>query len=221
MGNCIIFDRKEWEKEIALFIQKKLIQISKYKASINVMLTGGRTASQLYRELYKIDIFRYFEFVDIFLSDERIVPPDHPDSNFGLIHRELFNKKLPENVNLYSVDVLNPSVCSAASKYHNELPDWFDLILLALGDDGHIASLFPEQEIESHENKYVYIGKQKNHFRYSATHYMLNRSSLTLILVVGNEKTATLNRLLKSKSKAKYPSLKLNNFKYLVVKDND
>lgn len=87
--------------------------------------------------------------VHLFWGDDRCVPPGHPRSNYGMA-RDLFISRVPipaENVHRIRGE-LPPDV--AAREYAAELRDFFDaplprfdLVHLGLGDDGHIASLFP------------------------------------------------------------------------------
>lgn len=220
MKSCIYFDHKDWPIEVAELIDAHLFEISKKKSNVNIMLTGGRSVVQIYRELNKLNITKYFEYADIFLSDERVVSASHEDSNYNLISRELFNRKIPSNTCLHSVDILNQDRKLSAIKYHSELPNWFDLILLSLGEDGHIASLFPYKNIHSDHYKYAYIGDIGGRYlRFSATHHMLNRSDQTLILVVGKNKNSILKSIFMSKDVNKYPSLNINGANYLVIKN--
>jgi 6-phosphogluconolactonase len=122
----------------------------------SVIMGGGRTPGILNKIIIEkarskanaVNWNRVF----IFFSDERCVPPDHPDSNFKLIFDTLIEPLgIPrENVSRILGEV-NPG--QAASRYHEKLSlmgynsphglPVFDLALLGLGPDGHTASLFP------------------------------------------------------------------------------
>jgi 6-phosphogluconolactonase len=116
-----------------------------------VALTGGDSPRELYR-LLGTDEFAGeipWERVHLFWGDDRCVPPDHPRSNFGMA-AELFVDRVPiprPNVHRMPAE-LGPH--EGARLYEEELRSFFsgglphfDLVHLGVGDDGHIASLFP------------------------------------------------------------------------------
>lgn len=127
----------------------------------HVALTGGSSASGLYRELRSptrvgaVDWSR----VHLWFGDDRVVPLDHPDSNAGLAMRELLGADgvpLPGgafHAPLAGVDAGAADAATvAADRYAGELSravpfqdgaPVFDLLLLGMGPDGHVLSVFP------------------------------------------------------------------------------
>ena len=122
-------------------------------------------------------------------SDERLVPPEHPDSNERLA-RETLLARVPipeEQVHpLRSLDVA--------------LPQAFDLVLLGIGSDGHTASLFPGHEEElADRGPLVYVpdaGLPPPHPRISFALAYLNAQPLVALLVAGEGKREILGRVL-------------------------
>src|SRR4051812_31389586 len=112
-----------------------------------VSLTGGSTPRDTYAALAdpsrpyraRIDWTR----VQLFWGDERHVPPDHPDSNFGMANRALVQHVPVPPDHVHRIPAERPDPHAAAAEYAQQLPGAFDVMLLGLGDDCHIASIFP------------------------------------------------------------------------------
>jgi 6-phosphogluconolactonase len=121
------------------------------RAAATVCLTGGSTPRQTYVALAdparsyrrQIDWAR----VHLFWGDERHVPPDHPDSNFGMANRALVQHAPipPDHVHRIRGELVDAH--DAAAEYARGLPESFDVMLLGLGADCHIASIFPGSEL--------------------------------------------------------------------------
>jgi 6-phosphogluconolactonase len=121
-------------------------------------LSGGRTPEPIYQLLAdashpwraRIDWTR----VHLYWSDERNVPPDHPDSNFGLANRALVRRVPIPASQVYRMRGELPAG-EAGNEYDArlrarrlEVPGpLFDVMLLGLGPDAHIASIFPESPV--------------------------------------------------------------------------
>lgn len=115
------------------------------KGSLLVALPGGRTPLPLFEALaaLKADWSR----VHFFMTDERLVPAGSPASNFGEASRSFFSKIAIPPHNLHAVKPGSPR--RAAAAYGREIKELagraggLNLVFLGLGEDGHIASLFP------------------------------------------------------------------------------
>jgi 6-phosphogluconolactonase len=115
------------------------------RGTFRVGLSGGSTPRLLYQRLALPELGAAFDWRRwrIFFSDERSVPPDHPDSNYRMAHEAWFaHVPLPE-ANIHRIaGELDPA--EAAGRYELDLGDEpLDLVLLGIGEDGHTASLFP------------------------------------------------------------------------------
>jgi 6-phosphogluconolactonase len=118
----------------------------------SLCLTGGHTPELLYQRLAteQVDWPR----VQLFWGDERHVPPDHPDSNYGMAQRALLSRIAIPSANIHRIrgELTDPH--EAARLYEAEItvslkarlqPDpLFDVMLLGVGEDAHIASIFPD-----------------------------------------------------------------------------
>jgi len=113
------------------------------KGIVRIALSGGSTPQPIYTELSKKRID--FEKVHFYVLDERYVPIDNPDSNSGMIIRTLFASGPLPNTFVYfdtSKDI-HECIDDFSSRMPNED---FDLMILGVGSDGHIASLFPNAQ---------------------------------------------------------------------------
>ena len=115
------------------------------RGRFRVALSGGNTPRLLYQRLAlpalgaAIDWSRW----EIFFSDERGVPPDHPDSNYRMANDAWFSRVPLPASNVHRIEGELDTV-EAAARYAVELGEQpLDLVLLGIGEDGHTASLFP------------------------------------------------------------------------------
>jgi len=118
-------------------------------------LTGGSSPRQMYRLFGQPpdDILRKIEWtrIHLFWGDERHVPPDHPDSNFGMANELLIEPAAIPSAQVHRMRGELPDASAAAREYDSIVRRYqrpagaptFDVMLLGLGADAHIASLFP------------------------------------------------------------------------------
>jgi 6-phosphogluconolactonase len=150
----------------------------------------------------------FWNRVHFFWGDERDVPPTHPDSNYRLARETLLDKiGIPEN-NIHPIRPESGSPSVAAVSYENELRRFFalqpgeiprlDLIFLGMGDDGHVASLFPHSEALNEKTHLVaapWVAKF-NSYRITLTLPVLNNAECVVFMIQGSSKAETLNRVL-------------------------
>ena len=109
-----------------------------------VALAGGHTPAPVYRLLARTSGIPWSRVI-LFFGDERAVPPDDPRSNFRLVNENLL-AGLPEPPSrIHRMQAERPDREAAASEYAALLPAALDLLLLGMGEDCHVASLFPHQ----------------------------------------------------------------------------
>jgi 6-phosphogluconolactonase len=112
-----------------------------------IALPGGSVASAFFPVLATLAVD--WTRIEVFWIDERAVPPDHPDSNVGLATRLLLvpARVPPERIHRMHGEL--PDLEQAARRATDELrsiagdPPHVDLAIVGVGDDGHVASLFP------------------------------------------------------------------------------
>jgi 6-phosphogluconolactonase len=105
-----------------------------------LVLTGGTTPQRCYELLAELDV--EWGRVAVLFGDERCVPPTDPDSNYRMVKQLLLDKVSPATVYRMPAE-LGPD--AGADEYAQviELVAPLDLVLLGVGEDGHVASLFP------------------------------------------------------------------------------
>lgn len=163
-------------------------------------LAGGSTPSATYDALSSLPV--NWGDVDLWLGDERWVPPDSPDSNALMVEQRL----LPGlTANLHRIEFGDGSDPErAAAEYEATLHTVFthtgehaDTVLLGLGDDGHTASLFPGSDAldeTSREFVAVYVPHLEM-WRLTATIPLLADSNEIVFLVSGGNKAEQVSRL--------------------------
>ena len=172
-----------------------------------VALSGGSTPKILYQLL--AEEFREqvpWPNTHFFWSDERHVPPDHPDSNFRRAHEAMLSRVPVPESNVHRIHGENPNAQQAADDYEKTLVPRLDLILLGLGTDGHTASIFPGSEV-LHETKRLVAApwvEKLNAYRITMTLPLLNNGASIMFLVSGAEKAQIVKEVLEGPKK--YPA---------------
>lgn len=157
----------------------------------NIILTGGRSAQALYQNINKNNQTKKLRNTNIFLTDERNVPPKSELSNQKLIEDNLLSGlDLTNNstFNAYDINLGDPSlICKS---YESIMPDSIDLILLSMGEDGHIASLFPNSTAlrEDHKKILSVNAPKSPPSRFTITPRVINSAKKIIVLCFGKEK---------------------------------
>jgi 6-phosphogluconolactonase len=173
----------------------------------SVALAGGTTPKRVY-ELLATERFKNrveWSQVHLFFGDERAVPPDHPDSNYGMAHEALISKvPIPAN-NVHRI-IGESNANENARLYENQLKTFFagvtwprfNLVFLGMGEDGHTASLFPGGEALNEKSKWVVATRMQrlNQDRITLTLPVFNHAARIIFLVTGEEKAKRLKQVL-------------------------
>jgi len=183
-----------------------------------VALSGGSTPRGLYSQLAKDHADFSWSKTFLFFSDERHVPPDHPDSNYRMVNQAMLSKVPVPAGNVYRVLAENPDASAAAADYEEKLRGFFklrpgdfpcfDLILLGLGPDGHTASLFPGSEGLKEQSRLVianWVEKFKTH-RITFTFPVLNHATDVMFLAAAADKADMVRQVLEGQNTPPFPA---------------
>ena len=199
-------------ESVCLAAADAILRLAKQSVSergeFNLALSGGSTPKKLFQILAKPPYSTSIPWgkTRIFFGDERCVPPTHPDSNFAMASNALLKHINIDPLRVHRVQAeLEPE--DAANAYHTVLGGYlplnnanqavFDLILLGLGDDGHVASLFPDTDIlEEKEKRAAAVWVEKhNSWRISITLPTINSARNVWLLVTGEGKRDIVDRI--------------------------
>jgi 6-phosphogluconolactonase len=165
-----------------------------------IALTGGTAPRGLYALLADDPALRgaiLWEQVDVFFGDERCVPPDHPESNFGMANQALLSRVPlpPANVRRMEgerdpAEAADRYEAALRARFGEGLPR-FDLLLLGLGADGHVASLFPGTAALGERERLAVANRvpRLDSWRITLTLPVLNAAAEVLFLVSGEQKS--------------------------------
>ncbi|MCP4268688.1 MAG: 6-phosphogluconolactonase [Candidatus Brocadiaceae bacterium] len=179
----------------------------------NIAMSGGNTpggvfsllASSPYRD--RVD----WNKLHVFWGDERMVPPEHKDSNFKMARETLLDHVAIPDDNVHRIrGEIAPE--QAAEEYASLLNDHFgtdlpifDIMLLGLGEDGHTASLFPGTDaVEERERHAVAVFVPKlDSWRVTLTLPVINTARDIYFLVSGRSKSDIVQRIMSMKEPSK------------------
>jgi len=168
------------------------------RAGGSIVLTGGSTPKRAYEIAAELE--PDWSRVDVWWGDERCVPPDDERSNYGMAKEALLDRLAvaPRSVQRMRGE-LGPD--AGAEEYEGQLDGVgvFDLVLLGLGPDGHVASLFPDFPTLDVTDRDV-VGTPAGHEpfvdRITLTLPRLRNTRELLFLVTGEDKADAVARAL-------------------------
>jgi len=197
------------------------IKLTKTKNPLFFAISGGNTPKAFFKQLAsdqdlpdrKID----WSNIHLFWVDERCVPPDHPDSNYGMTYKYLLQKITIPEYNVHRIRGEN-SPSEESVRYEKEIIKYlklsdgipiFDWIFLGVGDDGHVASIFPNYPELLTSKKICETAKHPvtGQYRVTMTGPTLIHAKRITFMVVGDSKSIVLKHILHNEPKAKqYPA---------------
>ena len=158
-------------------------------------LAGGRTPEPVYRDLSLASSIDWTR-VDVFFGDERAVPPDHPESNYLMVHRVLLSRVPVPAGQVHRMQAERSDREAAAREYERLLPPRLDILVLGMGSDGHTASLFPGSAALDERQRLVVpvIGAKAPVERLTITPLVIEAARRVAVMATGEDKAAMVTR---------------------------
>jgi 6-phosphogluconolactonase len=181
------------------------------RGRFTVALAGGETPRSTYERLARPPLSELMPWARtfVFFGDERGVPPDHRDSNYGMAHRALLSKVPIPPRQVFRIPGESSDPESVATDYARTLADEMkvrrgeaprlDLVLLGLGIDGHTASLFPGSPVLKEVFRTVaavHAAAALIPQRFTLTFPVLNAAACVIYLVSGSLKAKVVKAAL-------------------------
>ena len=181
----------------------KIQTVIQERGLCTIALAGGNTPKPVYEGIAAQQL--PWDKIHVFWSDERYVPPDHPDSNEAMArHAWLDRVDIPAG-NIHPMPTDEPDPAVSARKHEEHLREFFkvqageipcfDLILLGMGDDGHTASLFPHTDALQVRDRLITVGNKDSQPRLTFTAPLINLAHCVIFIVAGANKRSALDQI--------------------------
>lgn len=187
-------DRETCIDALAGDIVREIDERLKVADAFRLCVSGGRSPIPLFKTLGQRPLA--WARVQVRLVDERYVPPDHPDSNEGLLRRHLL--KGPAHAADFTGLYIAGASPAEAAVIANRDARAIDLVLLGMGEDGHTASLFAgavqlEEALRPEAHYYVHVSPpHAAHERITLSLAALRAARRRILYISGAKKRAIL-----------------------------
>lgn len=204
-----VIERRLFAGVVADELVASVLEAVEERGACHIALSGGRTPGRVYRSLAfppRVEEIPW-DKVTLLWGDERWVPHDNTHSNYKMVHDTLLNfldDSLPE---VLPIDTGLTTPQEAAEAYakllkaqnlplRNDLPQ-LDILLLGLGEDGHVASIFPDSELlNASEAVCAAVTKpETGETRVTLAPAILKNAKRILFLVTGEAKAEVMKKV--------------------------
>ena len=212
---------KQTPEDVARALAEQMVEWSREGHLRHIALSGGSTP----RLLFDILAAEYrhklpWEQLVFYWGDERCVPPDHDQSNYGMTRERLLDPLGIDGSRVHRIrGEAEPE--REARRYagilQEQLPQpsgipRFDLVLLGLGTDGHTASIFPHEAALWDAEAFCEIAThpESGQKRITLTGQVINQAARVVFLVTGQSKAKRVREILEdSAAAASYPAARV------------
>jgi 6-phosphogluconolactonase len=194
---------EQLRERLARRLEREALEAIAARGRFSVALAGGSVASSYFPRLAAVPVD--WSRTDFFWGDERAVPPDHPESNFGVARRLWLEPARVPAERIHRMEAEAPDSEGAASAYAETLvqvagaPPRLDFVLLGLGADGHVCSLFPGHPALREQTRSVlaiHDSPKPPIHRLTLTLPVLTAARLVVVAAAGSRKAAVVREAL-------------------------
>ncbi len=209
--STFVFDSpKDAGEGLADDMIKKTRKVIREKGRCIWALSGGSSIFKLYDALKskKDAISDIWNNLIVCWVDERHVPHENKESNFGKAYRYFWQDvKGPTLIPIQYFEDIEASVEAYKTDLANFDIQLLDIIVLGLGTDGHTASLFPQSKILDNNDADIAanIMAPEHTDRITMTYPMINRSKEITLIAYGSKKGKVFTEAIDNMQKFKYP----------------
>ena len=197
----VIDDLAQLPHTFASEFQNSVMEVLARRGRFSVGLPGGSVASAFLPVLVPLAVD--WTRIDVFWIDERALPPDHPDSNYGIASRLLLVPARVPASRIHRMRGELPELDEAARRAADELksiagdPPALDVVLAGVGEDGHVASIFPGRsasgaKLEAQPIVAVYDSPKPPLRRLTLTLDVLSGARLVVVAAFGTSKAVVM-----------------------------
>jgi len=199
MAEYLVTDPASFASRAAEQIGRALERMSETRRDVTLVLCGGKTVGPVYEHLAALrSVSLHWEATSFYFGDERAVPPEHRDSNYRLASETLLSRISTDRERIHRMEAEREDLEKAARDYEALLPSSLDVLLLGMGVDGHIASLFPGSDALAVTGRRVVpaFGGSPRVARLTITPQVLTEPREIMVMVSGSAKAPAVSRAL-------------------------
>jgi 6-phosphogluconolactonase len=203
----------ELAEKFAEELVRRITDSAEKNEPFTVALSGGSTPELLFSVLG--DHFSKsapWEYAHFFWGDERCVPVTSQDSNYGTAKRKFLDKIIIPEVNIHRIHGEDDPE-KEAYRYAEEIAYFtagknglplFDMIILGLGEDGHTASVFPDQKELLYSDNVCGVAFHPVTFqkRITLTGRVINNAGSVIFLITGKKKADIIEKIINKRPEA-------------------
>ncbi len=197
MDHYHIYDNTEQLAEAAAhFIVQKINECLRHQPRCRIALPGGNTPAPCLDKLSRFAL--PWEQIEWYMGDERCLPTGDRERNDSMVSKTLFNGQGPSKKHFYPIKA-ELGAEEAVKDYQPKIEafDAFDIVILGMGEDGHTASLFPNNKALTSQDSVVAVfhAPKLPEERVSLSLNTLIKAKYRIVLTSGESKKEVLKRL--------------------------